>query len=396
MELPSIAAFRFPAQLPAVNRAWAIGQLLDVTVIGATGRNSTALRIGGTTIESTTPVPFSPGTRLSARVVALQPVPLLEARPADEARTPETAAAQSLRGLLPRKLDPGPAWQALAADVRELSDRKPESVAPEVLRAARNLVQRVPDLRALASAATLQSAVALDGQALEASLARAVATHAPVPPVDDRKWQLLEVLAQFRSPTQPRSPVASADSALGRATPATEGLQPAAANVHLGREGEATAAAATEHDLKRKVEGLLAHMTTRQIQTAAAAEAGHVYGMLELPVRLEDQTTCVQFEYEREHVPGHGADETPHALLVVVPLPGPTELRVRLSAIGDHLSVVAWAPDPELQRKLMNERERLASRLTACGFEIGDVVVAPLASPRDDAFLPRGLVDTRA
>lgn len=394
MEITPITALRFPAEVSAVNRAWAIGQLLDVTVIGASGRNSTALRVGDMTIESTTPVPFAPGTRLAARVVALQPTPVLEAHPADSARA-ETATAQSLRGLLPRKLDPGPAWQALSMDILELLQQKPDSVAPSLLRTAHSLVERVPDLRSLATPGTLQSSVALNGQALEATLALTAGANAPSPPMGDRKWQLLEVLAQWPTQTSLRASSVSTGPLPGIAASAPNAGDLVTANMHHGADGE-LAVSATQQEIKHKVEGLLAHVTTRQLQTAAAAEAGHMYGMFELPVKLDGETSCLQIEYGREHASSRPEEEASHVLLVVVPLPGATEIRVRLSAVGNRLSVVAWAPDSDLQERLMMARTQLVSRLTACGFETGDVVVAPLESPRDDAYLPRGLVDTRA
>ena len=148
-------------------------------------------------------------------------------------------------------------------------------------------------------------------------------------------------------------------------------------------------------ELKETLEAMIARITTRQLQMTEAASLGQAFGLFELPVRIDEQLEVLQLQYSREGEHEHSQGAERHSLLIVVPLPGPSQLRVRLTLCAEQLSIVAWADNEALRVALYHRRDDLQARLAACGLRVEAVIVAPVDGPRDADHLPQGLIDMK-
>jgi hypothetical protein len=303
----------------------------------------------------------------------------------------------ALRVLLPRQLELAPTLSGIEEKTHRLIIEAGTRELPKYLHATRELLAGIPSVETLASGTRIRQLFTHSGIALEATLARHVLNVTAPVPVSDRKWQLLDLLARVEAPAAapPSSPLAT------RQEPFIEPSQQAAAQ-SVPRQSASTdldwgiALATFGADLKDKLEGMIAHLSIRQLQSSTATELGQTFGLLEIPVRVGDDHEVLQLQYSRDDGTAQSSDTLPHhSLLVVVPLPGPTQLRVRLTLYAENLSVVAWADDSALIRQLQEHQEMLRSRLAACGFQVERVVVAPVAGPDTEAFLTHSLIDTQ-
>ncbi len=365
---------------PALSRAWTLGQLLDVTVIGPTDQNSTLLQVGGVTVAAAGQIPYGPGDSFTVRVTGVQsPVSLSivpNAAPLPEVDVSSVQSA-ALRTLLPAQLDLSPALQAL------------QSAAPSAdTPAVDMLLRQLPTLAEIASAPKILAAVTQSGSGLEATLANQLSGGANTPPpLSDLKWQVLQLLQQLApmKDGQPTTPPAIA--------PIVAPVPPASPADPIAESADRIAAAPAH--LKALAEGILARITTRQIQTAEAAQQGQVYGQFEIPVRVAGHPDVLTLQYAREGPAQHEQDIAHHTLTVTVPLPNDAKLTARLTLHGENLSVVAWGSDAALNQQLQARREEFRTSLGASGFNIETLVIAPVEASRTQAFLPHGLINTQ-
>ena len=387
---------RSPPWSPPLNRAWAVGQLLNVTVIGPAEQNSTVLRIGTDTLIASGPTPVPAGGRFMARVVSLQPLPTLAPVLPTQGTPAPKVTTLTLRTLLPQQLELAPALRELAAQTQRIEQAAQGRELPPLVQSAKALLAASPSISDLTTPAQLRQAVGHNGLGLEEALAQRVADPSMPLPTQDRKWQLLSLLRQIDLFVPPVA-AATAYDAIGKAAPAP-------GSMHLPQDGPRSAASETATwdstvkafatSLKENLEGMTARITTRQLQITEATAIGQSFGLLELPVRVNGEPEVVQLEYSHAGHTESTADAEPHTLLVMVPLPGPSQLRVRLTLCAQRLSVVAWANDETLRQQLCAKKDDLQTRLAASGLGIGSIIVAPVDGPDEAAYLPLGLIDT--
>jgi hypothetical protein len=81
-----------PSNTPTATRNWAVGQILDATVVGRDGENSIRLRLAGDTVRAATTLPLQPGDKLKLKVTQLKPVVILT--PNEPAQAPAKNSAR--------------------------------------------------------------------------------------------------------------------------------------------------------------------------------------------------------------------------------------------------------------------------------------------------------------
>lgn len=379
MKLDLPAPIKLPSQwTPAVSRVWTVGQLLNVIVIGPADQNSTLLKIGAETVVASGAAPVAIGDRFTARVVSLHPLPVLEPLRRESVKQDARVAAVALRALLPQQVALAPALRTLEAHLPALERAAHSRDMQALVLSTQSLLADIPALDALTTPAKLMRAVTLSGTGLEPTLARHLLDPTVSLPTTDRKWQLLSLLRQI----EPFIPSVPTRLGVPRAEPTS------ASDWDL-------AISECSSELKETLEAMIARITTRQLQMTEAASLGQAFGLFELPVRINEQLEVLQLQYSRENEHEHSQGAERHSLLVVVPLPGPSQLRVRLTLCAEQLSIVAWADNEALRVALYHRRDDLQARLAACGLRVEAVIVAPVDGPRDADHLPQGLIDTK-
>jgi hypothetical protein len=80
--------------------------------------------------------------------------------------------------------------------------------------------------------------------------------------------------------------------------------------------------------------------------------------------------------------------------VVEVPFPGAIQLRVRLTLYAGHLGITAWTANEPLREELAARQQDLVARLSACGFQIEKITLAPVDESDEAAFVPPSIIDT--
>ena len=385
MKIDALSPLNFvPTQVSTVARSWVIGQLLNIVVIGQRDQNSILVRVGNDTIAAESAIAVPPGTRFTARVVAIEPLPVLTpVKAATPAPTPPLQAAWL--SALPKQ---APLASSLhAADVLLTQAGTPDAVRPLAHTEFYALLQALPELATLRSPPLLKEALLNSGLGLEAKLASASTIHYPAapPPTADLKWQLLAVLAQFTAT------VATPDAALPReALSHAKAVPPMASD--LAAANSLSAGNPTVHrELIEQLEHALANITARQLQTAEASDAGHPFAVFEIPLQVERQPATVMVQYEERR----STSDTPPSAFTVqlrVPISATRELRARVTLIDHTLSATLWSPDPDVRVALTDRLQDLRTQLLGQHLQVGNLAVAeideiaPLARPNQQVL----------
>ena len=372
-----------PTRVPTVARSWVIGQLLNIVVIGQRDQNSILVRVGNDTIAAESAIAVPPGTRFTARVMALDPLPVLTPVAASPtAPTPPLQAAWL--AALPKQAPLASSLQA--AEVLLTQAHTPDTAMPLAHREVRALLQALPELVTLRSPPLLKEAVLNCGLGLEAKLAsaRSINHSAAPPPTADLKWQLLAVLAHLTA-TAPTPDVALPHEAL--AHPKVVPVAPEVATVNSLFAGNP----AVHHELIKHLEHALANITARQLQTAEANAAGHPFAVFEIPLQVDRQPATMMIQYEERR---STSDQHAEAFTVqlTVPISNSRELRARVTLIDHTLSAILWSPDAEVRAALAERLQDLRTQLLGQHLQVGNLAVAeideiaPLARPNQQVL----------
>ena len=222
-------------------------------------------------------------------------------------------AQQALREALPRQASLPPLLANLVLVARE-----PARFAPQLVDAARSVLGRIPDARALADADVLAERVQRSGLWLEATLAGIGERSSSSSLASDWKAALLRLASSLRLMAAPAQAQAASPSATVAAAPDAAPLLRAGAPQPQAR-AEATLAqlafaaddpaAAAQHLLKQ-VEGALARVELGQLASLPGEDTQAQRWWLELPVRAPDGGADVlQMRIEREAAGAGAAEE---------------------------------------------------------------------------------------
>lgn len=380
MKIDALSPLNFaPTQVSTVARSWVVGQLLNIVVIGPRDQNSILVRVGNDTFAAESALAVPPGTRFTARVVAIDPLPVLT--PVVSSTTAPTPPLQAAwLSALPKQ---APLADSLhAADALLTQAHATGAAMPLAHAGFHALLQALPELATLRSPLLLKEAMLNCGLGLEAKLASTI-NHAAVPPPSaDLKWQLLTVLAQLTAPT------GTPDAALPREALSHAKTMPPATS-ELATENSLPAGNPTVHrELIAQLEHALANITARQLQTAEASDAGRHFAVFEIPLQVDRQPVTLMVQYEERRAT---SDTHPSAFTIQlrVPLSATRELRARVTLIDQTLSATLWSPDPEVRAALSERLQDLRTLLLGQRLQVGNLAVAeideiaPLAKPNE-------------
>ncbi len=365
---------------------WRVGAIVEaVAVRDVSGQ--LWLRIGNTNYPARvasgpTEGPAN-GEVLQARVLRTSPVLALEALQTQDAQDAEQVTANALLRYVPKQSSPA----ALAANLSFLARAQGEQLPSSVMRAAALLWQALPEAEALTDPSQLQQALTQSGAFLEAKLAHGRST------LGDLKALLLSLQASL-SAAGARANAAAPNTADRTALPSSGGTLanlPAtpASLALLDRPPEQL------NELARQTEGVLARLTTTQIQNATQTATPSAI-MLELPVRVDDRTSMLRLRIEREASRERQESDSSWTVEAALDLGAQGGLHARIGLTGTRLTVQLRADSPYVVEQLTLRSPELTSLLRESGLAIDRIVCLHGMPASHDNKPVHRLLDVRA
>ncbi len=419
---------------PPLAQAWAVGQVLSVTVVERVDANTLRLAINGQNLVAHTTLELPSGEQFTARVTAGGAQPQLSLIPTPSAESPADVVVSSLGRSLPQQAPLTEVIPSLLAPLQ--APLKGTPLPPAVTVKLEALAASLPTLSQLAQPAGLARGIAATGTQLEARLAQVVALSSPntetsraTPgiPVADLKWQLLalretvsSVLQQASHEAAPRdavktlaSPLAPLPNTVATAPPldleapaqpnkafsSAQNLAVPAPAIAGDITPETRAESLSQPSLPKLLDDInagLARITTHQLNTASAAQNQQIFGYFEIPVRTPQGTDSVALEVQSEGHQRNAAGETALLIAVEVPIEGLGTLRARLALTGNRIACTTWSDTPQLRDLIAAHLRDLDAALTARGFEIAPSVMRQIDAPAPLRVGPAHLIDTQA
>lgn len=382
---------------PAAIKAWQVGQILSATVVGVSTPGSVTLRINHLLLAAQTTLALQTGQALKLEVVKGGDQPTLKIVPPP---SPPDTQGQALRQALPRQLPLAP----LLANLTALANPAQAAQTPagnEVAQLARQVMEGLSGRGDIAQGAGLKQAVRNSGVFLEARLAAALTSGAPLP-AGDLKAGLLRLLAGLRGQTTDtgtpgeRAPSRLSGLGLGQAAPPPSrgGLPQAQAAAPPGLAGAGVSGAS---ELLQQTEGALARLQLSQLASLPTEQPPQRLWTLELPVLHEQRTDLFQLRIEEEATGGAPGNAAPWSVMLAFHLPslGPVHARILLN--GPQVSATLWAEQAGTAALFNAQLEELRTGLQRAGMQVGRIACTegtpgPPAKPADHT----PLVDTRA
>lgn len=381
---------------PGAVKAWTVGQVLAVSVIGRESENSIRLQIGGRAVLAMTTLPLQTGQELNVRVVSTAPSPVLAVIPS---AATTTAARQlvntALNETLPRQQE---LRTALTTLDRLVAD--PPAVAREPLRQVLQNVQTLrsslPTLQEITHPQILAKTMLQSGLLLEANLKRVVTGgQTEYPPTQDLKGQLLGLakligdqlsLVDTRANIPRDLPLTNAPGHLvsdrtAKTADVDDGAQVLRIAGHLLRE------------LDEKTSSALARLEMHQLKTVHAELNDNLHASFEIPLRAQDTTESLTLQIDRDEKILTDSEQALFTVALEVPIRENENLSVRLTLQGNSVAISMWSEHEALRRAARAEQDRLREQLQQAGLSVQSVRVTSL--PRLDALknLPARLIE---
>ena len=371
---------------PPAIRNWALGQLLDATVIARDTDNAIHLRLSGTTVRASTTLPLQPGQNLQLKVNQLSPIVTLSVvNPAPPAEKDLIRGA--INRILPMQRPFGPLLNQLGL-IPKLSGSEPKhngvisGLPAAVTQAAHNVLQTIPTLYELRDPNRFPELLRRVGVFSEVGAKDALAKNQPPFAANDLKWQLLRLRGTIQKSLQLPAPNASAPNLGTRSAPAI-------AKPHLSTTTPTVPMAATYDSevpplidapslrkLSHLVDGVIAKIETNQLKAVSALLHGDSQLVLDLPVAFEDGPRVIQLKIAQEDN-NHADDQTAKTTVVLqVPINDTETLQAVVSVVSGTLSVRLWSSDTQIREAIVRMRESLVDRLRGSGLEKVNVTVA--------------------
>lgn len=368
---------------------WRLGTMLHALVLRQSESGAAPLRIGGAIYSAQISFPVAKGERLLLEVVDLDPLPIL--RPIRDSGRVDVASL-ALRHLLPRQGGMG----AVLARVEALMATKPDHAPPppQVVAAARQLLQSLPTREALATPEGVRAAFHNSGILLEAKLLTgSVEMRAML--AGDFKANLLRLAetlrmlpAVTREPTTPSSqaPLLTALPLL----PPLRHIRPAAqAPIAIAPPGTGLLDAYLG-DLKSEANAALARLQLHQLAALPSAEDPFHLWLLELPVRDRGTTDVWQFRIEEEpqraNPQGAGGG---WRVELAVELPGLGAVTAVVALRASQISINFWAEQAATAALFGTHLKLLEERLDAAGISTARLSCRPGKAPGSVTDPPR-------
>ena len=365
-----------PRHIPPPIRNWMLGQLLDASVIGRSGKNSIRLRLDGIEVRATTALPLQQGDKLTLKLTQLRPVITLS--PAAAHSPGKARIRTAMNQALPKQQALAPLLDRMSVISQPATPRTGEFITKTrlptaLIQATHKVLRTIPSLPEISDAARLPAVLRRIGSFAESAVQYQdhVATKQTGLPEQDLKWQLLRLRGELyntaRLPApKTRQPPPSTNPATGRPQPSV--VPPTTAPEGPVRiASEPSLEVDSLRTLSQLVEGAIAKIETNQLKTVAALLDGDFRLVLDLPVAIEDTYEVVQLQISQEGPEGDDDASAATTIVIEVPVNADAVLRAVVTLSPEDLSIKLWSANLRLRQTIAAERETLEDRLRANG-----------------------------
>lgn len=403
MMIPALHNAALPARLialstPAAVRGWAVGQLLDATVMKVDSAAGTAtLQIGERRVQAQIAGPMIPGQRLELRVLETGARTVMERLPVPQ----ENAARvqqQALRERLPQALPMRDLLPALERAARGTEAASASAANTRTASMAQTILNTLPAFKDLAQPAALKRAILTSGLFLESNLARATDADLRKLAPRDLKASLLR-LAQAVAPSTAPPPAATPTAAATSGHPEPKAR---AASGH-GEPKPVTLPPPPEDGppphprIAEQARGGIAGIEVNQLKAAAEANQGSAVWTMELPVRdPAGELRHLRLEVEEESVRRPGGMRRQWSMTVSVDLEPLGPMHARVTLIEDSVHTVIWSERPVTAELARLHSDWLRAQMRQAGLNPAEVQCLQGEPAPRAAVTPAPLVDTHA
>ncbi len=378
---------------PSALRHWALGQLLDATVIGRDSNDAIRLRVSGTTVSAATKLPLQAGQNLKLKVTQLKPIVTLSVdNPAPAVEKNLVRAAINRTLPIQRPIDPlltelDFVRKSLNSKIRHSAPSS--GIPPAVAQAAQKILQTIPTWQELRDANRLPELLRRAGIFSEAGTKHAISNKQSPFPENDLKWQLLRLRGTIRESGQAAPLKSSTREQVSRPSPhpAKSQLPAIIPTVSPAAKNQSEALSPVDSPPLRKlsqlVDGVIAKIETNQLKAVSALLNGESQLVLDLPIAFEDGPRVVQFKIAQEQ--HNQTDDQPTTTTVVlqVPIDASATLQAVVSIVADTVSIRLWSNDDQIRESIASRRGSLVDRMQGNGIEKVTVTVGEI-TPIDD------------
>jgi hypothetical protein len=380
---------------PAAVRGWAVGQLLNATVIKVdSGAGMATLQIGEQRVQAQVAGQMVAGQRLELRVLQAGAQTVMERLPLPQ----ENAAhvrQQALRERLPQAVplrDLLPELERAAQNSEAASAPVANSRTAPTLQAVLNAL---PALKDLAQPETLKRVLQTSGLFLEANLAQASDADLQQLLPRDLKASLLRLVhvVTASGPPQAAPPSTAAVAPQiqeGRSRPAPASVPPrqAASSPHLIDD------AVPQPRIAEQLRGGIAAIEVNQLKTVAETNQGGSIWATEVPVRdPSGELRYLRLEVEEESTRRHGRVQKQWSMTVRMDMEPLGPMHARVTLADDSVHTVIWSERPATAALARNHADWLRSQMLQAGLNPTEVQCLDGEPPRKATRTPAPLVD---
>jgi hypothetical protein len=399
--IPSLLHPALPLRLvaltsPAAVRGWAVGQLLNATVIKVDSSVGMAtLQIGEQRVQAQVAGPMAAGQRLELRVLQAGAQTVMERLPLPQ----ENAARvqqQALRERLPQAVplrDLLPTLQRAAQNGDAPAVPVANSRTAPTLQAVLNAL---PALKDLAQPETLKRVLQTSGLFLEANLAQASDADLQQLLPRDLKASLLRLMHVV---TASGPPQAAPSSTAAVAPQNQEGLsRPAPANVPPRQAALSPPlidnAAPPQPRIAEQLRGGIAAIEVNQLKTVAETNQGSSIWAAEVPVRdPSGELRYLRLEVEEESTRRQGRVQKQWSMTVRMDMEPLGPMHARVTLADDSVHTVIWSERPATAALARDHADWLRSQMLQAGLNPTKVQCLDGEPPRKVTPAPAPLVD---
>ena len=386
------------ATTPGLLRAWALGQVVNATVVEVGGDpGEVILQIGNQRLRAQSDHVLVVGERVTMRVQSLGSQPVL-VRLSPAAMTTDTPEVQqeALKQRLPRSV-PLPMLLSTLQQTGARPEAQTTSTArlPALVHA---LLQSLPVLEELVQPQALKAAVQTSGLFLESHLAQATDEQLTQTLARDFKAGLLRLADVVTTPaaTVPVTFETQPPAATKQALPAaTTPVAQATAGQAVTAEADIVVLPTTQRALAEHVRGAVAQIEVNQLRTVSEASQGNNLWVLEIPVREQSgNLSFVKLNIEERQSKQRGEITRQWSLTVSLDVEPLGTMHAKVTLLDEQLHTTLWAERAETAELMRANVDWLHTQLRRSGLDAADIVCLE-GQPKAAATMPTtSLIDT--
>jgi hypothetical protein len=374
---------------PAAVRGWAVGQILNATVVAFDPDQATAtLQVGGQQLQARVNTPVLPGQQLTLRLASTGALPVLEQLQGEAEPPPQPASSsalmttpQALRTRLPQALPLGEVLTTLARSAEGKTADAAQVATPRVQSTLQTLIQALPTVAELRDPSSLKRAMQGSGLFLEALLAKGSDRDLQAALPRDFKAQLMRLANDLpprqggagtsvagNAPPMPSTSDARLLTDLIKPSTIRQAVQSAASSLPQVAEEPAPR-------LGDQVRGGVAQIEVNQLRHLSESAQGNNVWRIDLPVRdVDGQARLLHLEVEEEPPERHPGEELRHwSMRIDLDLEPLGPMHAKVSLVGETVHTVIWAERPSTLDLLQSNVDWLQSQLARVGLDASDV-----------------------